>query len=123
MVECSLIQRYRELACLRVAYTEILVYHSVSVPPEEVAMPLYLQGTLVYRIGEALSAVGVSRATYFRWIQNGRVCDVQFRDRNGRRVFTAQEVLTLATAADRLVEWQTAEADPAQLELSGSDNG
>jgi DNA-binding transcriptional MerR regulator len=67
-------------------------------------MPITANGTTVYRIGEALLEAGLSRATYFRWVREQKVADTRFRDRNGRRVFTAQEVQELCGVAHRLIE-------------------
>lgn len=67
-------------------------------------MPLEIDGTTVYRIGEALNQAGVSRATYFRWVRQGRLADVRYRDRNGRRVFTEDEVQGLCGVSKKLVE-------------------
>lgn len=84
-------------------------------------MPLMLENRLVYRIGEALETAQVSRATYFRWIREGRVSDARYRDRNGRRVLTPEEVRSLASVANRLVDADASGTDPAQLELVRSD--
>ncbi len=67
-------------------------------------MPFDIDGRTVYRIGEALTAVGVSRATYFRWVRDGRITDTEFRDRNGRRVLTSEEVEHLKRFAHKLIE-------------------
>ena len=67
-------------------------------------MPLTIDGKTVYRIGEALEEAGMSRATYFRWVRTGRLVDTKYRDRNGRRVFTDDEVRGLRGLAQRLVE-------------------
>lgn len=67
-------------------------------------MPLLIDGRTLYRIGEALATVPVSRATYFRWLKQRRVADTQFRDRNGRRLFTEAELEGLQHEAQRLVE-------------------
>lgn len=69
-----------------------------------ISMPVTINGTRVYRIGEALLHAGVSRATYFRWIKRRRIPDTRFRDRNGRRVFTEEELTRLTDEANRLVE-------------------
>lgn len=66
-------------------------------------VPTTLDGWEVYRIGEALERAGLSRSTFFRWIREGRIEDTQFRDRNGRRVFTARELDELCAKAQRLV--------------------
>lgn len=63
-----------------------------------------IAGLRVYRIGEALKLANVSRATYFRWIKIGRIHDTRFKDRNGRRVFTEEEVQDLKHISEVLVE-------------------
>ena len=66
-------------------------------------MPIELSGREVYRIREALELAGVSRSTYFRWVREGRIQDTEYRDRNGRRVFTDEELGKLRAEARRLV--------------------
>ncbi|MDG7000781.1 MAG: hypothetical protein JRN15_16940 [Nitrososphaerota archaeon] len=60
--------------------------------------------TKLYRIGEALSTASLSRATYFRWLKVGRIRETQFKDRNGRRLFTEAELQTLVSEAKRLMQ-------------------
>jgi predicted site-specific integrase-resolvase len=67
-------------------------------------MPLLIDGKRVYRIGEALATASLSRATYFRWIKQGRIRDTHYKDRNGRRVFTEEELDELRRETDRLIE-------------------
>ncbi|MFN0106813.1 MAG: hypothetical protein ACKV2U_32565 [Bryobacteraceae bacterium] len=67
-------------------------------------MPLVIEGKKLYRIGEALASASLSRATYFRWLKCGKVKDTQFKDRNGRRVFTEEELAGLKKECGRLVE-------------------
>lgn len=67
-------------------------------------MPLVIEGRKLYRIGEALASASLSRATYFRWLKQGRLKDTQFKDRNGRRVFTEDELNDLKREAQRLQE-------------------
>ena len=66
-------------------------------------MSFTLEGEIVYRIGEALKLAGLSRSTYFRWVREGRIRDVEYRDRNRRRVFTQEELQRLRSEAQRLV--------------------
>jgi DNA-binding transcriptional MerR regulator len=66
-------------------------------------MPVTINGIMLYRIGEALATAGVSRATYFRWVKDRRFPDAHYRDRNGRRLFTAEEVRALKGAAEQLL--------------------
>jgi predicted site-specific integrase-resolvase len=79
-------------------------------------MPLTIDGVTLFRISEALDRAGVSRATYFRWVRQGRVHDSRYKDRNGRRLFTAEEVRELERVAHRLIE------TPTQLALRMSDD-
>lgn len=67
-------------------------------------MPFSIEGRTVYRIGEALEQAHVSRATFFRWIKDGKIRDTQYKDRNGRRVFTPEELEDLKHAAGKLIE-------------------
>ncbi len=57
----------------------------------------------MFSIGEALREAAISRATFFRWVKDGVIKDAEFRDRNRRRVFTAEEVDELRRFAHRLV--------------------
>jgi len=66
--------------------------------------PLNIGGITVYRIGDALRLAGVSRATYFRWVKEGKVPDSRFRDRNKRRVLTVEELRQLQGVANVLIE-------------------
>ena len=80
-------------------------------------MPLKLGDRLVYPIGEALTRAGLSRATYFRWVRTGRVADTRFKDRNGRRVFTEDELTELTNLVGRLI------SEPEQLRMfDGSED-
>ena len=80
-----------------------LVYHTVLRRLGTVLVPLKIDGIKLYRIGEALALASLSRATYFRWLKQGRVKDTQYKDRNGRRVFTEAELEDLRSKADHLV--------------------
>ena len=82
-----------------------LLYHDVSSRIEtEGTVSIIVDGKRLYRIGEALASASLSRATYFRWLKQGKVRDTQFKDRNGRRLFTEMELDTLKGEALRLVE-------------------
>lgn len=67
-------------------------------------MPIVVNNTKLYRIGEALASASLSRATYFRWLKAGRLRETQFKDRNGRRLFTEEELQTLVDESKRLVQ-------------------
>ena len=70
----------------------------------ESTVSIIVDGKTLYRIGEALAKASLSRATYFRWLKQGRLRDTHYKDRNGRRLFTEAELQTLVSEAKRLVE-------------------
>lgn len=86
----------RRLSQYLVGVTRIVMYTSADVP-------VSIDGKLVFSIGEALREAAISRATFFRWVKDGVIHDTEFRDRNGRRVFTADEVDDLKRFAHKLV--------------------
>lgn len=65
---------------------------------------MVIEGKTFYRIGEALVAAAVSRPTYFRWLKQGILKDTQYKDRNGRRVFTEDELEELKRENQKLVQ-------------------
>jgi DNA-binding transcriptional MerR regulator len=70
------------------------------------SVPIRIQERVLYTIGEALAQAELSRSTYFRWVRLGRIADTQYKDRNGRRVFTKDEVEDLAKVAHQLQDTQ-----------------
>lgn len=83
---------------------DTVVYHYVSRRIESATVPIVVDRMTLYRIGEALATASLSRATYFRWLKMGRLRETQFKDRNGRRLFTEAELETLVKEANRLFE-------------------
>ena len=69
-------------------------------------MQVLLNGQEYYQVREALEAVGISRATYFRWVRQARTPDTNQKDRNGRRLFTAEEVERLRRIAQHVIRGQ-----------------
>ena len=59
-------------------------------------MPVQLRGVTYYRTAEALDRIGISRATFYRWLAVGRILDSKNRDRNGQRIFTEHEIEALS---------------------------
>lgn len=55
-------------------------------------MPVALNGQTYYRTNEVCRMVGISRNTLFRWLKNGAVTDVEYRDHRGWRLFTQSQV-------------------------------
>lgn len=55
-------------------------------------MPVALNGQTYYRTNEVCRMVGISRNTLFRWLKNGVVTEVEYRDHRGWRLFTQPQV-------------------------------
>ena len=81
-------------------------------------MPVTIEGADLYRIGEALRNAAISRATYFRWVRTGRVPDTRYKDRNGRRLFTAAELKSLQEVAQRLFESTKGDAGAPSAQIT-----
>ncbi len=58
-----------------------------------------LAGERVFSIQEVAENVGVSKTTLHRWLRRGRVPEPR-RDRNGWRIFTAQEVEAIRSCVE-----------------------
>ena len=55
-------------------------------------MPIVINDETYYRTTEVCRMVGISRNTLFRWLKEGIVSDVEYRDWRGWRLFTAAQV-------------------------------
>ena len=65
-------------------------------------MPVELNGITMYKTREACKLAGTNIHTFFRWVREGKFTDVEFRDRNGWRLFTDADVRRLRDKAQRL---------------------
>ena len=65
-------------------------------------MPVTVGGKSYYRTAEICRAVGISRATFFRWLKTGVFKEAEYRDRRGWRLFTKEEVTRLKAEATRI---------------------
>ncbi|MDH4067977.1 MAG: MerR family transcriptional regulator [Dehalococcoidia bacterium] len=55
-------------------------------------MPVVVNEQTYYRTADVCRMVGISRNTLFRWLKQGIVSDVEYRDCRGWRLFTAAQV-------------------------------
>ena len=55
-------------------------------------MPVEIEGKRFYRTNEALKIIGISKATWFRWLKEKKIEDVVHKDIRGWRLFTEEEV-------------------------------
>lgn len=65
-------------------------------------MPLTVGGKSYYRTAEVCRAVGISRATFFRWLKAGVFKEAKYRDRRGWRLFTEEEIARFKAEASRV---------------------
>jgi len=65
-------------------------------------MPVKLNGRTYYRTAEVCRMVGIGRSTLFRWIRQNVVKEVQYRDRKGWRLFTEDDLRSLAAERSRI---------------------
>ena len=67
-------------------------------------MPVVLNGKTYYRTVEVCRMIGISRASFFRWLKEGTLKEARRRDRRGWRLFTEEELRGMKAEANRIVE-------------------
>jgi hypothetical protein len=67
-------------------------------------MPVTVNGQAYYRTAQVYRAVGISRTTFFRWLNEGIFTEAKHRDRRGWRLFTKGEVDRMKAEANRVIE-------------------
>lgn len=65
-------------------------------------MTVEIDGRIFYRTTEALKKIGISRATFFRWLKAGIIEDVLHKDRRGWRLFTDEDIERLRKEAHKV---------------------
>ena len=63
-------------------------------------MPVVIEGKRFYRTHEALDQIGISKATWFRWIKEKKVEDVKHKDVRGWRLYTEEDISRLKSYAN-----------------------
>jgi excisionase family DNA binding protein len=58
-------------------------------------MSLKRNNQTFYTTAEACRLAGTNRETFLRWVRQGNFTDVEYRDGNGWRLFTKEDVLRL----------------------------
>lgn len=56
----------------------------------------------MYKTKEACQLAGTNVYTFFRWVREGKFIDVEYRDRNGWRLFTSDDIRRLKAKANTL---------------------
>ncbi|HXZ30405.1 MAG TPA: MerR family transcriptional regulator [Dehalococcoidia bacterium] len=65
-------------------------------------MSVVINDQTYYRTAEVCRIIGVSRNTLFRWLKEGIVSDVEYRDWRGWRLFTAAQLETIKTKTNHV---------------------
>jgi len=55
-------------------------------------MPVVINDQTYYRTADVCRMVGISRNTLFRWLKEGIIPDVEYRDWRGWRLFTTDQL-------------------------------
>ena len=64
-------------------------------------MPVEINGQTYYRTTEVCRKTGISRATLFRWLNQG-IFPIVFRDRRGWRLFTEDDLNKIRAENNRI---------------------
>ena len=67
-------------------------------------MSVVINDQTYYMIAEACAMAGTNRNTLLRWIREGRYVDVKTRDRNGWRLFSADDIERLKCQVNKIEE-------------------
>ena len=65
-------------------------------------MPVNISGKTFYLTHEALDEIGISRKTLYNWVKENKVKDAKYRDNNGWRLFTKQEIESIKKRKETL---------------------
>ena len=65
-------------------------------------MPVSINDKTYYRTAEVCRMVGMSRSTLFRWLKEGIVSDVEYRDWRGWRLFTSDQIESIRTKTNHV---------------------
>ena len=65
-------------------------------------MPFSINDQIYYRTAEVCRMVGISRSTLFRWLKEGIVSEVEYRDWRGWRLFTAKQIEAIRTKTNHV---------------------
>jgi len=66
-------------------------------------MPVIVNDETYYRTAEVCRMVGISRNTLFRWLKEGMISDIEYRDWRGWRLFTTHQVETIRRKTSRVI--------------------
>ena len=65
-------------------------------------MPVVINDQTYYRTADVCRMVGITRNTLFRWLTEGMVSHVEYRDCRGWRLFTPAQVDAIRTKTNHV---------------------
>ena len=65
-------------------------------------MPVVINDKTYYRTAEVCRRIGISRNTLFRWLKEGAISDVEYRDWRGWRLFTPAQLEIIRTKTNQV---------------------
>jgi predicted site-specific integrase-resolvase len=66
-------------------------------------MPVVISNQTYYRTAEVCRIVGISRNTLFKWLKEGVLSDIEYRDCRGWRLFTEAQLETIERKTNRVI--------------------
>ena len=66
-------------------------------------MPVVIENRTYYRTAEVCRIIGICRNTLFKWLKEGVLADVEYRDCRGWRLFTPAQLGALRTRTNHVV--------------------
>jgi predicted site-specific integrase-resolvase len=79
-------------------------------------MPVVIDNRTYYRTADVCRIVGISRNTLFRWLKEGVLSDVEYRDWRGWRLFTAAQLETLRKKNNHVISTSRRSQASMQME-------
>ena len=65
-------------------------------------MAFQVDDQTMYQTREACRLAGTNVNTFYRWVREGKFADVEYRDRNGWRLFTISDIHRLEDKVKRV---------------------
>ena len=70
-------------------------------------MPLKLSGQTFYNTQEACNIAGTNKYIFLRWLKLNKITDVEYRNRNGWRLFTEDDLQRLKAQVNHIERIRT----------------
>jgi DNA-binding transcriptional MerR regulator len=67
-------------------------------------MPIEINDETFYLIGEAMQEIKITSMTYYRWVKQRKINDVERRDRRGWRLFTKADIQRIKNFKNKTIQ-------------------